>query len=68
MEKFMLTIYLEIYAIEDQAFTVEYFLATKLELKSQTPILQAYTSLLNQFIADSIIPSMEGKRVITTIA
>ena len=54
MDRFMLTIYLEIYTIEDQAFTVEYFLATKLELKSRTPIFQAYTSLLNQFIADSV--------------
>lgn len=54
MDRFMLAIYLEIYTVEDQAFTVEYFLATKLELKSQTPICQAYTSLLNQFIIDFV--------------
>ena len=54
MDGYMLAIYLEIYTVEDQAFTVEYFLATKLELKSQTPIFQVYTSLLNQFIVDSI--------------
>ena len=38
MDRFTLTIYLEIYIVEDQAFIVEYFLATKLELKGQTPI------------------------------
>ena len=38
MDIITLTIYLEIYTVEDQAFTVEYFLATKLELKSRTPI------------------------------
>ena len=38
MDRFTLTIYLENYTVEDQAFTVEYFLATRLELKSQTPI------------------------------
>ena len=54
MDRFTRTIYLEIYIVEDQAFTVEYFLATKLELQSRTPICQAYTSLLNQFIIDSI--------------
>jgi len=40
MNIFMLTIYLEIYIVEDQAFTVEYFLATKLELKSRTSIFK----------------------------
>ena len=54
MDIFTLTIYLEIYTVEDQSFTVEHFLATKLDLKSQTPIFQAYTSLLNQFIANSV--------------
>ena len=54
MDKFRLAIYLEIYTVKDQEFTVEYFLATKLELNIQTPIFQAYTSLLNQFIVDSI--------------
>lgn len=54
MYRFRLAIYLEIYTVEDQAFTVEYFLATKLDSKSQTPICQAYTSLLNQFIVDSV--------------
>ena len=54
MDKFRLAIYIEIYTIEDQQFIVEYFLTTKLELKSQTPIFQAYTSLLNQFIADYV--------------
>ena len=54
MDRYTLAIYLEIYNVDDQEFTVEYFLATKLELKSRTPIFQAYTSLLNQFIVDSV--------------
>lgn len=54
IDRYTLSIYLEIYTVEDQAFTVEYFLATKLELKIWTPICQAYTSLLNQFIANSV--------------
>ena len=54
MDRFTLAIYLEIYTVEDQAFTVEYFLATKLEFKSRTPICQAYASLLNQFISNSL--------------
>lgn len=43
-ERFRLAIYLEICSVGDQAFTLEYFLSTKLELQSQSPICQAYTS------------------------